>query len=363
MTPATSRGAALAVAGSLALLMIATVLLSRAYVHTRISRAEALYDEGIQLAGHGHSAQAAEDFRAALVYEHNNEKYRMALARSLMELGRLDEAETHLIDLRADDPTNGQINLMLARIAARDHHDADAVTYYQRAIYGFWPEHATESRISARLELTGVLQRENKPHQVLAQLLDLASETPANDTPTRRRLATLLLANGSPQHAAEIYQAMLKTDRRDAAAEKGLGDTKYATGDFAGARKAYQEAQRDGLNDPSLDRAIADCTRILELDPTLVNLRANDRFERARVLLQLAAGEAQRCGSLPAESQTETTRLLQEKPAKRQDGDVVEMLGLAVRFGTIGHSCAQAAPGAALSAVLAKIQRQMAAAQ
>lgn len=94
MTPATSRGAALAVAGSLALLMVVTVLLSRAYVHTRISRAEALYDEGIRLAGRGHSAEAAENFRAALVYEHNNEKYRMALARSLMELGRLDEAET-----------------------------------------------------------------------------------------------------------------------------------------------------------------------------------------------------------------------------------------------------------------------------
>jgi tetratricopeptide (TPR) repeat protein len=345
--------------------MTITGFLTRAYYTTRSSRAEALYQEGMRLAGAGHSAQAADRFRAALVYEHNSEKYRLALARSLMDLGRWDEAETHLSELSEDDPTNGPINLMLARIAGQAHRDSDAVLYYQRAIYGYWPEHPIENRTSARFELIGIFKRDGQPRQVLAELLDLAAEVPEDDAATRRRIATLLLTNGSPDHAAEIYRAVLANDRSDGAAEKGLGDALFDESDFVGARNAYRAASRDGLEDPTIEDRLKECNTVLQLDPTLVRLSANERFDRARQLLDLTSAAARQCTALPADTDAAAQKLMQEKPSRRRDGDTVEMITLAQQVWKLRHdACAQpAAPDEALTAVMAKIQKQMAATQ
>jgi len=349
------------VAASLVLLMTFTGFLARAYYNTRSSRAEELYQDGIKLAGTGHYEQAADEFRAALVYEHNSETYRMALARSLMELGRWSEAETHLAELREVDPTNGQINLMLARIAAQQRRYDDAIMYYQRAIYGFWKDNPVENRISARFELIGILEREGQRRQVLAELLDLAAEAPEEDTATRQRIATLLLANGSPDHAAEVYRAILTTNREDGAAQKGLGDALFATGDFVGARNAYRTAERDGLNDPTIEQRLKECDSVLQLDPSLVRLSANQRFDRARDLLALTSASAQQCTTLPADLNDAAQKLFEEKPSRRRDGDTVEMITLAEQVWKVRQSaCAGQAPDAALAAVMSKIQNQMA---
>lgn len=370
MTPSTTRGAVFSVAGSLVLLMTVTAFLSRAYVDTRSSRAEALYADGMRLANQGRHEEAAEDFRAALVYEHNSTKYRMALSRSLMALGHWDEAETHLLELREDDPTNGPVNLMLARVAAETHHDADAITDYQRAIYGYWPDHPTENRIAARFDMIKLLQADHEQRQVVAQLINLAADAPENDVATRHRVAALLLANGSPEHAAEIYRALLTTNRGDAAAQEGLGNTLFATGDFVGARNAYRAAEREGIHDNTLDERLKECERVLELDPTLVQLRAGERFERARQLLELATAGAQQCITLPTDLEQTAQKLEQEKAARRRDGDTVEMLTLAEQAWSLRHdamsrnACAQPPThDPALSAVLVKIQRQMASTQ
>lgn len=42
-----------------------------------------------------------------------------ALALALMDLNRLTEAESHLLQLRENDPDNALIDLQLARISAR----------------------------------------------------------------------------------------------------------------------------------------------------------------------------------------------------------------------------------------------------
>ncbi len=115
VTPATTRGATLSAAAALVLLFLFTWPVNNAYRNTRQARAEARFHAGEALAARGQNAAAEEEFRAALTYMHNDPRYRMALARSLIEQGRWGEAESYLSELR---------------------RQQDAVTYHQRAIYG-----------------------------------------------------------------------------------------------------------------------------------------------------------------------------------------------------------------------------------
>jgi tetratricopeptide (TPR) repeat protein len=302
---------------ALVLLAATTAALNGAYRRTRLSRAEARYRAGMALASAGRHADAADDFRVAMLYEHDDPRYRLALAQSLVALKRWNEAGNYLFELRAADPTSAPLNLMQARIAAALGHDQEAIEDYHRAIFGYWPEQPVENRVSARLELIRMLDRLGEPKAALAELLEVADEVPEADLATRRRVAAMLLAHGSPQHAAEVYRAIVTAYPRDAAAREGFGETEFARGDFAGALAAFHAAVRYGSITPALAGRIALLNSILELDPTPLRLGARQRLARARALLARAQAAAGRCRALPA------------APAAARGADAAETIALA----------------------------------
>jgi tetratricopeptide (TPR) repeat protein len=288
------------VAAALVLLLAITAALNGAYRRTRRSRAEARFRAGIELASAGRNADAADDFRVAMLYEHDDPRYRLALAQSLVALKHWNEADNYLFELRAADPTSGPLNLMQARIAAAQGRKAEAIEDYHRAIFGYWPERPDANRVSVRIELTGLLDRMGDSKASLAELLELADEVPDTDLDMRRRVAAMLLAHGSPQHAAEVYRAIVAAHPRDAGAREGLAETEFARGDFAGALASFHAAVRYGSITPALAGRIALLNSILALDPTLVHLGTKQRTERARELLERAQASAARCPGLPA---------------------------------------------------------------
>jgi hypothetical protein len=73
--PHASRTTLLMVAAVLGLLMAFTAVLDSAYRRTQLSRAEARYREGMELASAGRHAGAAEDFRVALLYEPDDPRF------------------------------------------------------------------------------------------------------------------------------------------------------------------------------------------------------------------------------------------------------------------------------------------------
>ena len=83
-----SRTTLLMVAAVLVLLMAFTAVLDSAYRRTRLSRAEARYRAGMELASAGRHSGAAEDFRVALLYEPDDPRFRFAMAQSLVALKR-----------------------------------------------------------------------------------------------------------------------------------------------------------------------------------------------------------------------------------------------------------------------------------
>jgi tetratricopeptide (TPR) repeat protein len=357
---ATNRGAAVSVAAALVLLFSFTTVLNSAYHATRRNRAEARYQHGLALAGAGQHAAAAEEFRAALTYEHADSRFTLGLARSLMELGRWTEAETYLGELREEDPTDGPVNLMLARIAAREHRDSDAVIYYQRALYGYWSDHAEENRIAARFELVTLLDRGHQDQPALGELLHLAAEVPAANSASRRVVAQLLLAHGAPQQAEALFHSILSAHPHDAATEEGLADAHFAMGDYATARRVYLAAHKDGAADAASEQRLAVCESVLELDPTLVRLSAAERSERARELLRRVVDSVSRCAALPPDLAAAAQSALAEKGRRQRQRDSEELLTLAAQIWKARQDLCgrQAESGGALNIVIAKIQTQ-----
>ncbi len=360
MIPATTRGATLPVVLVLVILFSITAAMNGAYHSTRQNRAESLYRSGLDLAAAGKNAEAVEEFRAALTYVHNDTRYRMSLARSLIALGRWGEAESYLSELREDDPTSGPINLMLARIAVRDGRDKDAITFFQRAIYGLWPDHPAENRTAVRFELVGMLERQGQEKQVLAELLDLADETPETDYTSRQRVGELLLAHGSPQHAEEVFEGILDNKPTDTAAEKGRADALFALGNYLEALRVYRAAESRGLKDPAIAQRIAACEAVIRLDPTLLRLSAGQRFKRAQELVRLTMESSQTCGQLNPDLATTAQKDIDENATRRRDGDTLNMLSVAEQLWQARQElCGSSTqPDPALAAVMEKLQKQ-----
>ena len=360
MSAATNRGTILSVAAALVLLFVFTTILNSAYRATRQSLADSRYRRGLSLAQSGRQQQAVEEFSAALTYSHGDSRYRLALVRSLIDLGRWNEAATHLQELSEDDPTDGEVNFLRARIAARDRRDSEAVTYFNRAIYGYWSDHADENRLAARFELVGVLEHAGQEKQVLAELLQLADECPPDNVAGRLRIAHLLLAHGSPDHAAEVYRGVLASAPKQSAALEGLGEAEFAMGDFRAARGSWRAALRLEPGSPALERRIVVCEAVLDLDPTQVHLRAGQRFERAQEVLRRTLNASRQCAAMAGELASSAEAALAENPARRRDGDTLAIISLAQQIWKARtSSCTPPAEAdAALDAVMAKLQKQ-----
>ncbi|HEU5452730.1 MAG TPA: tetratricopeptide repeat protein, partial [Terriglobales bacterium] len=121
---------------------------------------------------------AIDDYRNALAYSHQNSRYRLRLAQALEGAGRLREARAYLLALWDEQPGDGNVNLQLARLAARDADENNAVRYYQGAIYGIWNEDPEQQRRNARMELIDFLVDRQRTRRAEAELIQLSVDLP-----------------------------------------------------------------------------------------------------------------------------------------------------------------------------------------
>ena len=293
-----------AIAGTLVVLTICTAALTGSYRRVRSSRAEHHFLEGRALSTAGKTKEAIEEFRAAMHLAPTNQQYRLELATAVAESGLWDEAELRLAELRERDPTNALVNLMSARVAAKRARPELASRYYQRAIYGFWPDERDQRRLDARLEFIRYLSRAGRPTQILGQVLETAGET--TDPKVRSELAAILSRHGSPQHAEELLKEALETDPKSVNLWMQLGDLFFSRGRFAEAESAFRRALRLAPRDPAPLQKLQAASEVRSLDPTQVRLSSRERWARSRQVLQRAIAALSRCTavqdtSLPAD--------------------------------------------------------------
>jgi tetratricopeptide (TPR) repeat protein len=261
--------------------------------------------------------------------------------------------------LREEDPTGGTVNLLLARVAARDHRPKDAIIWYQRAIYGYWPDNGLANRVAARFELVDYLERRGQRSQVVAQLMELAGELPEDDLAERERVGRLLLRYGSPEHAAETLRGLVASAPRNPSAQEALGEAEFALGEYGAARSAFRMAQRYGSTDPQLARRIEACDEVVALDPTLVHLTASERYARAREVLRLTLDASLSCWPPPPGLEAAALEALSRQPGRKREGDTLEVLGLAqTLWKARPQDCGPDDFLGALPALMARLQKQ-----
>jgi len=272
---------------------VLTGLLTQAFHHEERLRAQLHANRARQHLDEGDYQRAIEEYREALHYSRNNHGFRLGLAVALYELGRLNEAEPQLMDLRSSDPTDAVVNRLLARLHAERGKFEEAVNYYQSATYGRWPRDPLGNRIRTRLELIGLLREQGQKRRMLPELLELWHEAP-EDPELRKRIGWLFLEAGSPVHANEVFRKRASADPEDAEAYLGIGEAEFALGNYLTARTNLRRALRLDPENEQARNFLDLCERVNKLDPMFRGIGQHQQFVRSqetvkRVLQRLEA--------------------------------------------------------------------------
>ena len=272
-------------------------------VQQRAGRAEAAarYREGEAYLAKGEARQAIDRFKSAAAIERNNDRYALALGDALLRAGKAAEAAVVLTPVLDREPDNGAASLTMARVLRSTGRPGDAMSFYHRAIYGHWAAGEAAERTRVRLELVDFLAARGARQELLAELLPLESESPA-DSALQRRRAHLFVSAGSPARAAALFRAMLRRDGADADALSGLGDAEAALGNYRSAEANLAAAARLRPGNAALQAALTQVSRIRALDPTQRGIADAERKRRSATLLGHALVAADRCPDVQSDS-------------------------------------------------------------
>ncbi len=273
------------------------------------AEARRLLIEGQRLVQQGSDAEAIDKFRSALSVSRGNQEAQLGLARALLAVGRVTDAETLLQEMLQRNATDGAANLTMARVMLKEGRTAEATSYYHQAIYGRWNQDAQASRVKVRFELIDMLVQQRADREVLAELLPLQDEAP-DDIQTRKRIARLYLLAGSPSRALDLFKDILRQQPQDFDAYAGLGEAEFARGNYRTARTDFRAALRLNPEDEEIQKRLGVCETVLTLDPTQRGLSSAEQYRRSLKLLELASDAMHRCVGAPP---PETAHGLAEK--------------------------------------------------
>jgi tetratricopeptide (TPR) repeat protein len=262
-----------------------------------------VFYRGLEEQRHKNFDGAIADFRAALSYDPANYTYELNLAKVLIESQRdragvpnqhYVEAESYLGSLAEREPQDGEVNLQLARLAAHDGKDEDAVRYYHRAIYGLWSTEPDANRRRARLELVDFLLDHDQRMDAQAELIASAASLPPDAT-LHLKIADRLLRAGDFHDALDQYQLAIQFDHNNTLAFVGAGKAAFELGQYRTAQRYLQTALQMQALDEEAAGMLKTVMLILQSDPYRPNLSAEDRRKRFVAAFEQAGARAQAC--------------------------------------------------------------------
>lgn len=286
---------------AIAALWVADTFLARMERSESGVEAARLFEEGRALMERGDNADAIERIRDALSFERTNRFYQQVLAQAQLAAGKTADAEATLSGLLQSDPTEGQANLIMGRVLAKEERFPEAISYFHRAIYGQWERDAAQNRLRARFELIDLLARRDSKEDLLAELLPVQDQVP-RDLQTRARMGRLFLRAGSPTRAAGIFRGMVQEAPVRAEGYAGLGESEFAQANYREAQRDFETALRLAPAD-DVRKRLELCGELLALDPTLRGLSPTERLSRSRKLVEMARKEVSKCGATDLDKQ------------------------------------------------------------
>ena len=303
---------------ALVVMLALTALLSRMY-HKKIhTLADAMFAQGEADEQAGQVKAALTDYRNALAYNPTNPLFQFHLAKALAAAHRDEEARSYLLNMLSESPGSGEINLELARIAAHVDSMADAMRYYQGAIYGEWASDPMTMRWQVRRELCEFLLSRGQAKQAAPEVIALAENTPSGDAVRLKIAGQLYLRTQQWTRALDLYRTLLATDRNDQESLAGAAQAAFELGQHITAMEYFNQLSRERREQPDLATLFAMTGRILAMDPFLSGLSAEVRAQRAANALTLAQTRAETCARQTGQSlegappQTELQRLYEQ---------------------------------------------------
>jgi Tfp pilus assembly protein PilF len=273
-----------------------TQWLVRLHRQTELSLAKNWFSRG-ERAMPGYPNIAAEDYRTALTYDRENDEYRLHLAQALLAANHLPEARAHLLSLWEEEPADGEVNLSLAHLYAKEGKTSEAVRYYRNAINGVWAADSREHRVATRFELAQYLLQQKDLRQAEVELIALQADAP-REVDQQLRLAQLLLDIGDPARAQGVYEEVLKTDATNAEAWLGNGKSSFAMGDYPAAEREFASALQHNKQSTDAEKQLGLAREVLRIAP---NLRGLSLSERSRRVSEAFDAALKRLGACAAE--------------------------------------------------------------
>ncbi len=310
---------------ALVAMLALTALFSRLYHRKVHTLADAMFAQGEADEQAGRINAALTDFRTALAYNPSNPLFQFHLAKALSAAGRGEEARSYLLNLLSESPGSGEVNLELARIAARNNSMADAMRYYQGAIYGEWDADPIGMRWRVLRELCEFLLSRGAVKQAAPEVIALAQNTPADDPARLKIVAEMLLRTQQWNRALDAYRTLLAADPNDEDSRAGAALAAFELGQYMTAMQDFDRLPRERREQPDLANRFEVTRQILAADPFLSGLSSEARAQRAANALALAQTRAETCASQTGQSleqtppQTDLQRLYQRSEETQKD--------------------------------------------
>ncbi len=252
----------------------------------------------------GHPDLAIDDLRSALAYVPDRAT-EIELATALADAGKTQEATAYFTTLWESSPGDGTINVQLARLAAKEGNESQAIFHYQAALDGTWQGNGYDRRREVRLEMARYLISRGEYTPARNQLLIAAGNAP-DDPAIKLQIAGLLEQANAPQDAFGIYRSL--AGRRDApvAALEGAGRTAFALGmyrlahDYLNRVFATPTSAQFSDQEKAADHFMLDtASHVLALYPGF-DLTLHARAERVLAIMDLARQRLSSCASSDA---------------------------------------------------------------
>lgn len=310
---------------ALLVLLALTALLSRLYHKKVHTLADAMYAQGVADENARRISATLTDYRNALAYNPDNSVFQFHLARALAAAGRDDEARSYLLNLLSESPGSGEINLELARIAAHRNSLADAMRYYQGAIYGEWGNDPIAMRWQVRRELCEFLLDRGAVKQAAPEVIALEENTPTGDLPRLKIVGQMLLRTQQWTRALDLYRALLTADRNDEESLAGMAESAFELGQYTTAMEYFDRLPAEARQLPELVTRYDMTKQIHAADPFLAGLSTEARAQRVANALALAQTRMEACARQTGESleeiapQTDLQRLNEQGKTLQKD--------------------------------------------
>ena len=264
------------------------------------------FDQGEASFRAGDTKSALTDYRNALVYSPDNAKFQFHLAQALAAAGRGDEGRSYLLNLLSESPGSGDVNLVLARIAAHKGLTSDALRYYHGAIYGEWDHDPIGRRWQVRRELAEYLLDRGLQQQAVPEIIALADSTPANDTEQLRVVGNLLLRAKLWTRALDVFRTILSADPNDEDALLGGATSTFNLGQYSAALNYFERLPEKDRNASGVAEMYKTARQINEMNPFLPGLSREAKARGTASALSLATARLQECATQVGQSLTAT---------------------------------------------------------